>query len=712
MGGFIKGIAVGLASFVLGFLMLAVAVPVDSGAPPGTAPVQTDLAPGAPGALTNGTPATGPDPAPVATEVTTNAGAMPAAAAPGPAESLSGQATPQTAAPPAPAPGADAATAAAETRDAPALGALPGAPALPGETGAEATVALASLPRQANAASAVPPPPPSPDDTPAEHAAAVEALPSARAGALPPIPGLPASGGAEAAVPLAAPATLATAATPVERPAPDAPSDRAAPLAALPAVATPQAPTEPALPSTSADAAEALAAPATLATTATPVERPAPDAPSDRAAPLAALPAVATPQAPTEPALPSTSADAAEALAAPATLATTATPVERPAPDAPSDRAAPLAALPEVVVAQPPAEVASLSTAGDAVADVVPLDADPGPAPQETTDAPLAPVLADPAMPATAADTAAAPPQIGPVAAATTPTGEPLLATTDPERPPVTILPTVVPGVVVSRGGLGDGSMVLRGGGATAGRLPTIGEAPSAAAEPAPAEDTRPAVVRFAATPEIAAGEMPMGVVLTDDPGAETAILALPVPVTIAMDPYDPDAPRRAEAYRRAGHEIALSALNLPGLATDSDLATIIEAWRRTFPEAVAVIDVPLNGLGANPRLARNFAAALAPEGYGAISLRDGLDAFLRAARGQGMRAASVYRMIEPSEQSDVALRRLIDRAAFEALRQPGVLIAGSAADFDTMRELGDFARGSGRAGVALVPASAILNRN
>lgn len=275
-------------------------------------------------------------------------------------------------------------------------------------------------------------------------------------------------------------------------------------------------------------------------------------------------------------------------------------------------------------------------------------------------------------------------------------------------------MPTAAPGVVIGRGSIGDGSVVRRGGGETLGRLPTIGETPvpAATAEPAPAEPTGPAVERFAAAPQIEEGEAPMGVVLTDDVAAETAILALPVPVTIAMDPYDPDAPRRAEAYRRAGHEIALSALNLPGLATDSDLATIIEAWQRTFPEAVAVIDVPLNGLGANPTLARNFAAALAPEGYGVIALRDGLDAFLQAARSRGMRAASVYRMIDASDQSDVALRRLIDRAAFEALRQPGVLIAGSAADRETMRALGAFARGEGRAGVALVPASAILNRN
>jgi len=651
MGGFIKGIAVGLGSFVLGFVVLSVAVPVDPGPESG---VQADLAPGTPGALTSGTPASSPE-------------VMPASAAPAPAQ-------PEA---PVPAQGSEPAV---ETPTAP-MTALPGVPTLPGATGAEATAPLASLAPESGAAQPVPAPPPA--DSQTERAPAVAALPSVRAGAMPPVPVMPASGGTDAAPTLAAPAPLATAATPVERTAPDAPTDRPAPIAALPGVTAPPAPAEPALPTTADDTAQTLATPAPLATAANPVEPPAPDAPTDRPAPIAALPGVTAPPAPAEPALPTTAADAAPALAAPAPLATAAAPVERTAPDAPTDRAAPIAALPGVVVPQDTAEPGAPSAPTDDAAD-------------------------------NATDTAAAPSPIDPVAATATPTGEPLLTGAGAERPPVSVLPTAAPGVVIGRGSIGDGSVVRRGGGETLGRLPTIGETPvpAATAEPGPAEATGPAVERFAAAPQIEEGEAPMGVVLTDDPAAETAILALPVPVTIAMDPYDPDAPRRAEAYRRAGHEIALSALNLPGLASDPDLATIIEAWHRTFPEAVAVIDVPLNGLGANPTLARNFAAALAPEGYGVIALRDGLDAFLQAARSRGMRAASVYRMIDASDQSDVALRRLIDRAAFEALRQPGVLIAGSAADRETMRALGAFARGEGRAGVALVPASAILNRN
>lgn len=497
---------------------------------------------------------------------------------------------------------------------------------------------------------------------------------------LPDAPVLPVTTGTEGAATLASLPTAAPNSRAAPPPLPDEPAPGPVPdVAAVPAAGPRPMPAGPSLPgSGEVTAPAALGAPAPLDTRAGVSAPPAADAPGEPDAPLAALPGVATPPAPVAPAMPANGAEATAAMTAPAPAAAAPAPVPAPTAELPGNRTAPLAALPGV--AAPPAP-------------------------------------AGPPMPATGAETAAALPQIAPVAAGSTPASEPLLATAEPERPPVTTLPTSVPGVVVGRGGFGDALTVRRGAGEGAGRLPTIGAAepaaqPAAAPAAVPGDDTRPAVERFAAAAQLGADQVPLGLVLTDDPAAETAILALPVPVTIAMNPYDPDAPRRARAYRAAGHEIALQALDLPGLATASDLATILDGWRRAFPEAMAVIDVPLNGLGANPVLARNFAAMLAPEGYGAISLRDGLDAFLQAARSEGMRAASIYRIIEGSDQSEFAIRRLIDRAAFEALRQPGVLIAASAAEGETMRELADFARGDGRAGVALAPASVVLNRD
>lgn len=630
MGGFVKGIGVGLASFALGFVVLSVAVPVDPGPAPSAGEEPVELI-----------------------------GAAPEAADPAPAPPV-----------PQPAPAQEEAVAAQEE----AVPAPPSAPAMPAATGSAAPdrmQALTAMPTEAS------PPPALPLDPPTEAQATLSAVTPVTTPAAPDAPVLPGLDGGSAAT-LAAPTGMTVSPSASPAPPADTPSDPSTALAALAPVTTPAAPDAPAMPGPDGGSAPAMAAPQLPAAEAGLPAAPPADGPSDSAAlprivPVAPVTATALPAG--EPLLTEPDAGAVEPeadanVAAPEAEATAAapedgaqpTPTRRLPPVAPDDTLARVPAVPEP------------------------------PAPQEP---------AAPGLPA-------------PVIAPALPRGEPLLPGAAPERPPVSTLPGQVAGVTVGRGTLGDDSTVRRGGVQMAGRLPTLGdtaaEAPAAATPAAP--DSRPAVERFAAQPALGADQVPLGVVLIDEPAAETAILALPVPVTVALDPYDPEAPRRAAAYRAVGHEIALQAMRVPQLATPADLETLIDGWHRAFPEAMAVIDVPVNGLGANPTLARNVVATLATGGYGAIALRDGLDAFLQASRGAGLRAASVYRVIESDDQSEFTIRRLIDRAAFEALRQPAVVIAAAASDRDTMRELTDFAEGAGRAGVGLAPVSAVLNRN
>ena len=167
--------------------------------------------------------------------------------------------------------------------------------------------------------------------------------------------------------------------------------------------------------------------------------------------------------------------------------------------------------------------------------------------------------------------------------------------------------------------------------------------------------------------------------------------------------PGDPGAPARAAAYRDAGHEVALLAQGFPRLADASDVLVTLTAWQALFPEALALMDVPVNGLGAQRDLARDVAAMLAPAGMGAIALRDGVDALMSAARAEGVPALSLYRTIEA--ESDIALRRMIDRAAFEAARRDGVVIAANAADPGVLEALAEPLRG----GVVLAPVSALM---
>ena len=98
-----------------------------------------------------------------------------------------------------------------------------------------------------------------------------------------------------------------------------------------------------------------------------------------------------------------------------------------------------------------------------------------------------------------------------------------------------------------------------------------------------------PAWQRYAAAFQAPAERALYAVILVDAPAdanAEAALLALPAPVTVALDPADPDAPRRATAYRSAGHEVAILA---PGAENGDALSSALAA----LPEAVAWILTP-----------------------------------------------------------------------------------------------------------------------
>jgi uncharacterized protein len=125
---------------------------------------------------------------------------------------------------------------------------------------------------------------------------------------------------------------------------------------------------------------------------------------------------------------------------------------------------------------------------------------------------------------------------------------------------------------------------------------PTAGaaDAPAPAAEvPAADEDAdatgAPAWQRYAAAFPAPEGRALYAVILIDAPAdasAEAALLALPAPVTVALDPADPDAPRRATAYRSAGHEVAI-------LASEGEDGDVLAGALAALPEAVAWILPP-----------------------------------------------------------------------------------------------------------------------
>ncbi|MCC5989281.1 MAG: divergent polysaccharide deacetylase family protein [Pararhodobacter sp.] len=261
-------------------------------------------------------------------------------------------------------------------------------------------------------------------------------------------------------------------------------------------------------------------------------------------------------------------------------------------------------------------------------------------------------------------------------------------------------------------------------GGVVVGRLPSIGdrepgpedEAADAAALETQVEDDAapelPAYLRFAAPYENDTGLPLMTLLIFDtqaDAGAEQALLALDIPVSIVLDPADDDAPRRAALYRDAGHEIVLLAAGLPAGATASDIEVTFVGWHAALPEVVAVMDPPDGVLRGNVMLARNVMPVLSEAGRGLILQGGGLGGLRQAASAEGVPSASVFRSIDDDDESRHTIRRYLDRAVFEAQQQGRVVVAGRAAHEETMAAIGLWRR-EGRAGeVSLAPVSAAL---
>jgi hypothetical protein len=105
------------------------------------------------------------------------------------------------------------------------------------------------------------------------------------------------------------------------------------------------------------------------------------------------------------------------------------------------------------------------------------------------------------------------------------------------------------------------------------GRADVLVNRPAATAPGQPAAPGDTALARFAADWVSAGGLPQMAIVLVDDgtlAGAPAAVAALPIPVTIAIEPGSPGAAAAMAAYRAAGIEV-MAVSRLPAGATFRD---------------------------------------------------------------------------------------------------------------------------------------------
>ncbi|MEH7827498.1 divergent polysaccharide deacetylase family protein [Gemmobacter denitrificans] len=404
------------------------------------------------------------------------------------------------------------------------------------------------------------------------------------------------------------------------------------------------------------------------------------------------------PQTPTEaePAPASEQAVVAEPAAAPEpeppapppTAAVSEAPLE-PAPPAQSE------AAPEPVP-QEPAPVAEpdpteLAVGLDRAADPSPAGAEPPPVPPLTPEeqAILAPLPGEvpPGSPLA--------PELEVV--------EPTLPDPAPTEPPAPAEP------LLDRPEPGFGKPVE---GVTVGNLPAIGVTPPAepAAEPGLGEDAPP-VKRHAEAFDNPAGKPRFAIILADDGRADldrTGLAALPLPVTIALDPTAPGVTALAETYRKAGKEVAMLATAIPAGAKASDLQVTFGSHASAVPQAVAVIDLPVDGFQNDRTLSTDLVPLIKDQGRGLVTFDRGLNAGEQLARREAVPSALIFRQIDAEGETAPVMRRYLDRAAFKAAQDGRVVVYGTARA-ETIAALLEWSI-EGRAGsVALAPLTAVL---
>lgn len=216
-------------------------------------------------------------------------------------------------------------------------------------------------------------------------------------------------------------------------------------------------------------------------------------------------------------------------------------------------------------------------------------------------------------------------------------------------------------------------------------RLPRIG---GAEAEPAPDADAagaapETAVTRFRAAFENAGKKPVIAIVLIDDGTAAAAepeaIGEIGAPVTVALNPENTGASVLAQSHRLAGDEVAILMPAMPQGATPSDLEVSYQAYVQTLPESVALVATPESPLQNDRMVAQHMAALLMTEGRGLVTSEKGLNPARQAAERAGLPYAGVTRSLDEAGGDEAAILRLLDRAAFDAVRGGSVVVMGLA---------------------------------
>ena len=181
---------------------------------------------------------------------------------------------------------------------------------------------------------------------------------------------------------------------------------------------------------------------------------------------------------------------------------------------------------------------------------------------------------------------------------------------------------------------------------------------------------------------------------------------SIPEGVAFAIDAGRSDAAELANAYRNAGREVVMIP-SLPDGATPQDVEVAMRSNLETIPEAVAVMD-GVGQSGIDRAAVAQIVDVVAVTGHGLVTFPRGLNTAYQNAGRIGVPAGLVFRDIDGDGQSADQIRRAMDRAAFKARQDDGVILVGRAQP-DTVAALVEWSFGNQTGSVIIAPISATL---
>ncbi|MEM9850462.1 MAG: divergent polysaccharide deacetylase family protein [Pseudomonadota bacterium] len=448
-----------------------------------------------------------------------------------------------------------------------------------------------------------------------------------------------------------------------------------------------------------------------------------------------------TPAPPVQEAAPETADTALQTVAPSALPAAPALTEEDVSP--PVAEVAPPAVVAETAPERPEAELGEPPVAEAASADAPDLDvlepaiptapaaddtltADvPQPAPERDPAAPtpVAPVAEAPQAAPTLVDTPAAPDapveeavdvevaavETAPDIRAPTAPSEPAAGSNAPQRPrAVSETPTLIQTTEPRRIETDTQSAEAPSVGTPAARLgadePGAGAKPEAD-EPAPTGALIANRAAFEPDPDLAK----LAVILTHQ-GADLpdgdGLSDLPAEVSFAVDARVGNAGAIAAAYRDAGREVVLIP-SFPPRATPQDIEVALGTSLADVTGAVAVMDPGSAGFQNDRVSVGQVIAVLSETGHGLITMSRGLNAAQQIADRFEVPAALIFNELGAASDAAAAARAL-DRVAFRARQETGIIVLGSADDV-TKAGIKAWLDGRSADGLQLAPVSAVM---